>query len=253
MKKFIPAFTALLILLVSGTNSTAQVTNLALNKVENILTPKEIKDGWKLLFDGKASTGWMNAKSKSFPTSGWEIKDGTLSVSPATKASNGGGDIVTVGKFTNFELSIDFKYAKGANSGIKYFVDTEANNGSLASIGCEYQVLDDKNHPDAKAGINGNRTLAGLYDLLTPKDVIDNGFGYWNTARIIVKDNKVQHWLNGKMTVEYERGNEKWRALVAGSKFKTSPGFGEVKEGRILLQDHGNVVYFKNIKIREMK
>jgi len=195
----------------------------------------------------------MNARSKSFPSSGWEIKDGALSVNPASKKQGGGGDIVTVDKYTNFELIVDFIYTKGANSGIKYFVDTESNNGSLASIGCEYQVLDDRNHPDAKAGFEGNRTLAGLYDLLAPKNVRDNGFDKWNRAIIIVKDNKVQHWLNDNLTVEYERGTPAWRELVARSKFKTSPGFGEVKEGRILLQDHGNQVSFKNIKIREIR
>jgi hypothetical protein len=221
--------------------------------LDNELTNREIQDGWKLLFDGKTSIGWMNARSKKFPSGGWEIKDGLLSFNPATKGTNGGGDIVTVDKYRNFELIIDFVYTKGANGGIKYFVDTETNNGSLASIGCEYQVLDDKNHPDAKAGINGNRTLAGLYDLIAPKNIRDNGIDKWNRAIIIVNGNKVQHWLNGQMTVEYERGNAKWKELVATSKFKTSPGFGEVTEGRILLQDHGNVVSYKNIKIREIK
>ncbi|MCX6328568.1 MAG: DUF1080 domain-containing protein, partial [Bacteroidia bacterium] len=220
---------------------------------DNTLTKKEKKAGWKLLFDGQTSAGWMNAKSKTFPTSGWEIKDGTLTINPETKKQSGGGDIVTVDKYRNFELIVDFRYTKGANSGIKYFIDTESNNGSLASIGCEYQVLDDVNHPDAKAGINGNRTLAGLYDLIPPKNKRDNGADNWNRAIIIVNGNKVQHWLNGQLTVEYERGNDAWKELVATSKFKGSPGFGEVKEGRILLQDHGNLVSFKNIKIREIK
>lgn len=220
---------------------------------DNTLTKKEKKAGWKLLFDGKTSAGWMNAISKTFPTSGWEIKDGTLTVNPETKKQGGGGDIVTVDKYRNFELIVDFRYTKGANSGIKYFIDTESNNSSLASIGCEYQVLDDINHPDAKAGINGNRTLAGLYDLIPPKNKKDNGADNWNRATIIVNGNKVQHWLNGQLTVEYERGNDAWKELVATSKFKGSPGFGEVKEGRILLQDHGNLVSFKNIKIREIK
>lgn len=250
MKKIITPFTAILVLLISVNIINGQ-TNNSLNNADNILTQNEIRDGWKLIFDGTTTTGWMNARSKMFPASGWEIKDGMLSVNPALKAANGGGDIVTVNKFKNFEFSIDFKYTKGANSGIKYFVDTESDNGSLASIGCEYQVLDDLNHPDAKAGINGNRTLAGLYDLIPPKNVKDNGIDSWNTALIIVKGNKVQHWLNGQMTLEYERENEKWKELVATSKFKTSPGFGEVKEGRILLQDHGNFVSFKNIKIKE--
>jgi len=225
----------------------------SVNGQDNVLTKKEKKAGWRLLFDGKTSAGWMNAKSKTFPASGWEIKNGILSINPASKTQGGGGDIVTVDKYTNFELVVDFMYTKGANSGIKYFVDTEVNNGSLASIGCEYQVLDDLNHPDAKAGFEGNRTLAGLYDLIAPKNKKDNGFDKWNTAKIVVKGNKVQHWLNGQMTVEYERGNEAWRELVKKSKFKDSPGFGEVQEGRILLQDHGNMVSYKNIKIREIK
>ncbi|MCX6334992.1 MAG: DUF1080 domain-containing protein [Bacteroidia bacterium] len=220
---------------------------------DNTLSKKEKKAGGKLLFDGKTSAGWMNARTKSFPANGWVIKDGMLIVDPASKKQGGGGDIVTVDKFRNFELTVDFKYTKGANSGIKYFIDTETNNGALASIGCEYQVLDDRNHPDAKAGINGNRTMAGLYDLITPKNKTDNGEEAWNRASIIVNGNKVQHWLNGQMTVEYERGNQAWKDLVATSKFKGSPGFGEVQEGRILLQDHGNVVYFKNIKIKEIK
>ncbi len=226
------------------------VSGQSRNTENNRLTKREKKEGWKLLFDGKTPAGWMNARTKAFPANGWEIKDGMLSVSPETKKPGGGGDIVTVEKFRNFELIVDFMYTKGANSGIKYFVDTESNGGSLSSIGFEYQVLDDRNHPDAKAGINGNRTLAGLYDLIPPKNVKDNGIGVWNRAKIVVNGNKVQHWLNGLMTVEYETGTDAWRQLVATSKFKGSPGFGEVAEGRILLQDHGNVVSFRNIKVR---
>ncbi|TFG44593.1 MAG: DUF1080 domain-containing protein [Bacteroidia bacterium] len=219
--------------------------------LENILTEREKGDGWNLLFDGSTPSGWINAKTGSFPASGWEVRDGAISVNPESKKPGEGGDIVTTGKFRNFELSVDFLYTTGANSGIKYFVDTEAENGSLASIGCEYQVLDDRNHPDAKMGIAGNRTLAGLYDLIAPMNKRDNGANQWNRAMIIVNGNKVQHWLNGFMTVEYERATPAWRELVATSKFKPFKGFGEVQEGRILLQDHGNKVSFKNIKIRE--
>jgi len=244
MKKLLWIFGLALAIMIAHCTAQAQ---------DNTLTGKEERAGWKLLFDGKTSAGWMNAKSKIFPDNGWLIKDGTISVDPASRKDGGGGDIVTVDKFINFELSVDFMYTKGANSGIKYFVDTEINNGALASIGCEYQVLDDLNHPDAKAGFEGNRTLAGLYDLIAPKNKKDNGFDNWNTARIVVKGNKVQHWLNGQMTVEYERGNDTWKELVKKSKFRDSPGFGEVKEGRILLQDHGNIVSFKNIKIKEIK
>ncbi|HNW57459.1 MAG TPA: DUF1080 domain-containing protein [Bacteroidales bacterium] len=220
---------------------------------DNILTKKEMKEGWILLFDGKTPDGWMNAVTKKFPENGWEIKDGMLIVNPETKKANGGGDIVTAKKYRNFELTVDFKYTTGANSGIKYFVDTEADNGAMASIGCEFQILDDINHPDAKMGFNGNRTLAGLYDLIAPAAKKDLGPNEWNRATIIVKDGHVQHWLNGQLTVEYDRGTPEWKRLVATSKFKSFPGFGEATEGRILLQDHGNLVSFKNIKIREIR
>jgi hypothetical protein len=253
MKRLSYVFAALLIFLSTGNRANCHVDNQTGKEIDNTLSQKEMKEGWKLLFDGTTSTGWINAKTKKFPVSGWEIKNGTFTINPEAKGATGGGDIVTVDKYKNFELSVDFMYVTGANSGIKYFIDTEINNGALASIGCEYQILDDKNHPDAKLGIAGNRTLSGLYDLIAPKNVKDNGPDKWNTAKIVVNGNKVQHWLNGQMTVEYERGNDKWKELVATSKFKTTPGFGEAKEGRILLQEHGNVVSFKNIKIRETK
>jgi hypothetical protein len=220
---------------------------------DNILSKKEIKDGWKILFDGKTSSGWMNAKTRQFPSTGWEIRDGCLIISPSTKKQGGGGDLVSQKKYRNFELSVDFKYDPGANSGIKYFVDTKRNNGQYSSIGCEYQILDDKLNPDAKEGITGNHTLAGLYDLIAPKPKKDNGPNQWNTAKIVVKGNHAEQWLNGGLTVSYERGNKAWKDLVATSKFRDIPGFGENAEGRILLQDHGGVVAFKNIKIRELK
>jgi hypothetical protein len=221
--------------------------------LSNTLTEREQAEGWKLLFDGKTSAGWMNARSKKFPENGWEIKDGQLIMNPQTKKEGGGGDIVTVDKYTNFILIVDFMYEKGGNGGIKYFVDTEVDGGKLASIGCEYQILDDRNHPDAKAGINGNRTLAGLYDLIAPVNKRDNGADTWNRAMIVVNGTKVQHWLNDNMTVEYERATPKWRELVATSKFKGYKGFGEAASGRILIQDHGDRIAYKNIKIRELK
>ena len=220
--------------------------------LDNELTGREIEEGWKLLFDGTTSEGWINAKTGSFPASGWKISDGAISVDPESKQPEEGGDIVSTAKFRNFELAVDFMYSTGANSGIKYFIDTEADNGAVASIGCEYQILDDRNHPDANAGFEGNRTLAGLYDLIAPKNKRDNGANQWNRATITVNGNKVQHWLNGFLTVEYERSTPEWRELVDKSKFKPVKGFGEAEEGRILLQDHGGVVSFKNIKIREL-
>jgi hypothetical protein len=217
--------------------------------LENILSDREKSEGWRLLFDGKGTDEWMNARTKTFPQAGWVIKDGTLSIQPAGK----GGDIVTKDKFRNFELVVDFNYAPKANSGIKYFIDTEVNDGKMASIGCEYQVLDNRLHPDAKAGINGNRTLSSLYDLIPAKNVRDNGANQWNRAIIVVNGNKVQHWLNGQLTVEYERGSDAWKEYVSKSKFNNTKGFAEVTEGRILLQDHGDLVSYKNIKIREIR
>jgi len=217
----------------------------------NKLSEREVKEGWKLLWDGKTTNGWRGAKLTTFPEGGWVIKDGVLS----TLESGGGesaaaGDIVTIDKYKNFELIVDFNYSPKANSGIKYLVNTDLNKGAGSSIGCEYQIVDDKLHPDAHEGNGGNRTLAGLYDLIVPLPKRDNGAGQWNRATIIVNGNHVEHWLNGQKTVEYERGNDTWRALVAKSKYNVWPNFGEAAEGHILLQEHGNAVSFKNVKIR---
>ena len=167
------------------------------------------------------------------------------------EAANG-GDVVTIKNYKDFDLSVDFMITDGANSGIKYFVDTEMNKGEGSSIGCEYQILDDLLHPDAKLGVNHNRQLGSLYDLIPAPQNKPFRKGFFNTARIVVKGNKVEHYLNDVKIVEYERGTQMWRALVAYSKFKTWHAFGETSEGHILLQDHGNEVSFKNIKIKEL-
>jgi hypothetical protein len=222
----------------------------------NILTDYEKKDGWKLLFDGKTSKGWIGAYKKTFPVKGWEIKDGIMKVLPAAggEAANG-GDIVTLEQFSAFDLSFEFKLTPGANSGVKYFVTMSENNQGSA-IGLEYQVLDDTLHPDAKMGRDGNRTLASLYDLIKANKT--NRFikqpGRWNTGRIIVyPNNHAEHYLNGIKVLEYERGSQTYRDLVAISKYKIWLNFGEAKQGHILLQDHGNEVSFRSIKIRELK
>jgi hypothetical protein len=246
MKRLTYLIMGLFLLVVTGTISNGQQENLKKDDLNNRLTDKEVKDGWQLLWDGKTNAGWRGYKTQIFPLTGWEMKDGILTVLPPSDQSKSGGDIITINKYKNFELIVDFMYTPGANSGIKYFIDGKTN------VGCEYQILDDKLHPDAKLGINGNRTLAGLYDLIPPKNKTDNGPDKWNRATIIVKGNHVEHWLNGQMTVSYERGDAAWKALVATSKFKDSSGFGEAVEGHILLQDHGNKVSFRNVKIREI-
>jgi len=204
------------------------------------LSPAEIKQGWKLLFDGETANGWKAAQSATFPERGWEIKDGVLTV----LAGNKGGDIVTVDQFSSFELSLEFKLAPGANSGIKYFVLPGT------SLGLEYQILDDESHPDAKQGVGGNRTLASLYDLIPAEHKQPNPIGEWNQARIVVKSHHIEHWLNGEKVVEYDRGTQCFRALIQKSKYKDIEGFGLQASGHILLQDHGDTVSFRNIKVK---
>ncbi len=227
----------------------------------NQLTQREKESGWRLLWDGKSTRGWRGAKLKGFPRHGWKIEDGLLKVAKSTGGeSTNGGDIVTVRTYRNFVLDVDFKMTRGANSGIKYFVDTELNKGAGSSIGCEFQILDDGVHPDAKAGTAGNRTLGSLYDIIPAdptffapdqgkKRMSKNG---WNRARVVVQGNHVEHYLNGVQMLEYERSTQIWRALVARSKYVNWPKFGEKEEGHILLQDHGDAVSFKNIKIKEL-
>jgi hypothetical protein len=224
------------------------------NHVPNTVSEREAREGWKLLWDGRTGTGWRGARLDHFPVRGWEIRDGVLTVleSGGTE-STAGGDIVTVDDYGDFELIVEFNITKGANSGIKYFVDPGLNKGEGSAIGCEFQILDDAVHPDAKAGVNGNRKLAGLYDLIPPQNIRFNGVGEWNRARLVVRGRHVEHWLNGFKTVEYERGTQMWRALVDHSKYVVWPSFGEAPKGHILLQDHGNRVSFRTIKIRELK
>lgn len=226
------------------------------NLIPNKLTTYEQQSDWKLLFDGKTTNGWVGAYKKTFPEKGWESKDGLLKVLPSNgNESTNGGDIVSQQQFSAFDLSFDFKLTKGANSGFKYFVTLSENNSGSA-IGLEYQLLDDVLHPDAKLGRDGNRTLASLYDLIKAEKT-ERFFrqpGNWNTGRIIVyPNNHVEHYLNGVKVLEYDRGSQAFRDLVAQSKYKVWPNFGEAQKGHILIQDHGNEVSFRSIKIRELK
>ncbi len=231
----------------------------AMSYLLNELTVEEKRKGWRLLWDGKSAKGWRGAKLKTFPSSGWTMKNGILSVEKTDGGeSTGPGDIVTVDTFSDFELELEFNVSKGGNSGIKYYVDTELNKKQGSAIGCEFQILDDKVHPDAKMGVKGNRTVGSLYDLITAENLSVpgrgkqfKGVGVWNHARIIAKNGKVEHWLNNEKVVAYDRWSQLFKALVAYSKYKDWPSFGQWPAGHILLQDHGDAVQFRNIKIRE--
>jgi hypothetical protein len=226
------------------------------NLLPNTLSDQEKHNGVTLLWDGKTTKGWRGAYKDGFPQKGWEIKDGALSVAQSDGGeSENGGDIVTEKTYGAFDLQFEFRLTEGANSGLKYFVtESEGNKGS--AIGLEYQILDDAKHPDAKEGVVGNRTMGSLYDLIPsikirrdPRPV-----GAWNSGRIVVyPDDRVEHWLNGYKVVEYQRGTPIYQALVARSKYAKWENFGMSEEGRILLQDHGDQVSFRSIKIKELK
>jgi hypothetical protein len=204
----------------------------------NTLTDAERSAGWRLLFDGQTGTGWRGYRMNDLPA-GWQVKDGTLT--PVTV----GGDIITTDQFRNFELTIDWQIEPAGNSGIFYRAAEDTDE--IYWNAPEMQVLDDAKHPDGQS----RATSAGAaYDLYPSPPGHVNPAGEWNTARIIVNGNHVEHWLNGFKLLEYEFGSRDWDAKLKASKFAPHPRFGKNAEGHIGLQDHGNVVAYRNIKIR---
>jgi hypothetical protein len=225
------------------------------NNLPNNLDAEEKSQGWRLLWDGKSAKGWRGAESDAFPAKGWSLASGELAV----QAKGGGGDIMTDEQFGAFELQMEFKVSAGANSGIFYYLTSPKDPASGAPLGLEYQVLDDERHLDAKNGIDFNRTLASLYDIY-PRAPLRTNVGIapkidvWQHARIVARaDGSVEHWLNGVKVLEFNRKSDDYKAHVAASKFKATPAFGEAEQGRILLQDHGDAVAYRSIKIRELK
>jgi hypothetical protein len=234
----------------------AKQTSLSPKSMLNKLTSNEEKAGWKLLFDGQSSKGWRGSKIDGFPQQGWEIKDGALTVLASDgKDGGGGGHIVTTEKFSKFELCVDFMLTPGGNSGIKYYVDTDQKRKDQPIRALEYQILDDLLHPDAKKGAHtGSRTAGSLYDLIAPNEnKILRPVGEWNHAKIFSNGKRIEHWLNGRKVLEYDRSSDEFRKLVGESKFKDDTNFGRIESGAILLQDHGNRVSFRNIRIHPLK
>lgn len=201
---------------------------------------------WVWLFNGKNIDAWKGANSDKFPEKGWKIDDNELVVLGGEKDQRG-GDIITVKKYSSFDLVFEFKLSKGANSGLKYFVEVDPY-----VPGCEYQMIDDENNKDIQADVDGKRLTAGLYELFEAENKTLKSYDKWNKGRILVNGKHVEHWLNGTKVVEYERGNEAFMKAKANSKFKDHENFGILESGHILLQDHSDKVYFRKIKIMEL-
>ena len=209
----------------------------------NTLSQKEKQNGWSLLFDGISTKGWTNSEGKPVAEGGWEISNGCLS----TVVGDKGGDIITVNEYSDFELLVDFNITPGCNSGVKYFFTTYEPGGNL---GCEFQIIDDNEGEDTKIA---NHHCGSFYDVFPPDESKKrvNPPGEWNTIRVVAKGKQVEHWMNNVKILEYTRGNKLFTDAVAKSKFnKAVPQFGTVEKGHILLQYHGGVVSFRNIKIR---
>ncbi|SHN12836.1 protein of unknown function [Cyclobacterium lianum] len=203
---------------------------------------------YEVLFDGKTVEKWRSKQANTFPEKGWKVADGMLYLE-----SKGGGDIITREKYGDFELVFEFKLTEGANSGIKYFVDTlyHEKTGKMMVNGPEYQIIDDYNYPGIKEDPNGLSSTAAAYLFYAPKNKQLNPHGEWNSGKIVARGKQVSHWLNGKKVVSYTRGSKDFLKRKEENKFKEDTQYGELEEGHILLTDHGDKVYFRNIKIRK--
>lgn len=207
----------------------------------NRLSPMERQEGWKLLFDGTSTAGWRGYRARTAP-SGWQVRDGAL-----TRVASA-GDLITDGTYDDFELQLAWKVAPGGNSGIMYRVTEDADH--TYETGPEMQVLDDARHPDGRSRLTAAGAVYGLYP--APEGVVKPA-GEWNQARIVARGPHVEHWLNGVRVAQYELGSPDWERRVQAGKFARWPGYGRAKRGHIALQDHGDWVAYRDIKIRELK
>lgn len=207
----------------------------------NTLTDAERAAGWRLLFDGTSLAGWRGYGKPAMPDSGWSVEDGAI-----TRTASG-GDIVTTERYRDFELALEWKVPPGGNSGVFYRAIEDSN--AIYESAPEYQVLDDARHADGKNPLTSSGSAYGLY--APPRGVVRPA-GEWNQTRIVVRGNRVEHWLNGQKVVEYELGSADWKAKVAASKFAAWKTYGTATEGYLGLQDHGDRVQFRSIKVRTL-
>jgi hypothetical protein len=216
-------------------------------QAQNVLTDQEKKDGWTLLFDGKSTAGWRNYKNNKV-SDRWKVSNGELYLDKTV--TTGTGDIITDKEYKDYELSIDWKIAPCGNSGIIFNVVEDEKYENTYNTGPEMQVLDNSCHPDAKIV---KHRAGDLYDLISCSKETVKPAGEWNQVRIVSKNAKMEFWLNGTKVVQFTMHTPEWDAMVAKSKFNTMPGFGKALKGHIALQDHGDAVWFRNVKIRELK
>ncbi len=215
--------------------------------------PQSTESDWITLFDGTSTDAWRIYNGPDFPAQGWKIEDDALVFRKpeANTDWTSNLDIITKETFTDFELELEWSIAQGGNSGIFYFV-LEQPGEAIYWSGAEMQVLDNENHPDASQGVDGNRKAGSLYDLIPANPQNTKPFDEWNTVRIVSKGNLVEHWMNGEKVLEYTRFTPEWFAMLRASKFRGQPSFAAVRDGHIGLQDHGDVVKYRNIKIRRL-
>ena len=255
------------VLLLTLLQAGASPVPLPPSPVPNTLTPVERTAGWHLLFDGKTLSGWRGVGYDTVPTAHWVVVDGAIRKIPSgevPRVADGrplvGGDLMTVDSFADFELSFEWKVTPGANSGVKYNVSEAmslAQGGAgtqggptHSALGFEYQILDDDRHEDAKLA---NHRAGALYDLIAPGDKKQlRPVGEWNRSRVVLRGNHGEHWLNGAKVVEFDVGTARMDSLLAASKYKTISGFGQKRRGHIVLQDHGDEVYFRELKVRPL-
>lgn len=234
---------------VSGALKSNEAANEAANEVAEVKSEK----GWRPLFDGASLKGWRGFHRQS-PPAVWTVENGMITRRPGKFERADRGDLITEDQFENFEFVFEWRLSKGGNSGVKYLVSEELPKTGYSAISFEYQVLDDENHPDAKMGIAGNRTAAALYDLIAPgSNKKLRQVGEFNESRIIKRGKRIEHWLNGARVLEFEQGSPALAERIAASKFKDTPGFGTYSRGHILIQDHDDQVWYRNLKIRELK